>query len=353
MKKILFVSFNDVSNPMSGGEHCSAMNYQALSEFGSVTFFRVRRKSKLKSLFSLFGLYFPPLLNSDFNAIKTLTDKEKFDYIFFDSSLFGKVIEKLKGKSFAKIIVFFHNVEIDYVKVRFGKKIQGYPYLLLAKFNEKKALYLADYSISLSNRDAQRLEYSYGRTSDFIFPLVLKDRFSEIQVIDESIRTSTKKVGLFVGSYIKPNIEGIKWFINNVLPHLDIKLWIVGKGFELMRNEFSNSKIEIIGTVDSVDSYYRESDFVVSPLFSGAGMKVKITEALMYGKFIFGTTEAFMGFDIDINLIGGLCNNEDEFISKINSFILSDVKINDFSREFFISNYSTQALLGNYKCIIE
>lgn len=38
---------------------------------------------------------------------------------------------------------------------------------------------------------------------------------------------------------------------------------------------------------------------MVMPIFSGSGMKVKTAEALMYGKFLIGTKEAFEGYEID------------------------------------------------------
>ena len=49
----------------------------------------------------------------------------------------------------------------------------------------------------------------------------------------------------------------------------------------------------------------------------GSGMKSKTAEALMYGKPILGTKEAFEGYDTDPAKVGALCNTATEFIETI------------------------------------
>lgn len=41
---------------------------------------------------------------------------------------------------------------------------------------------------------------------------------------------------LFVGSYFKPNVEGIIWFIDNVMPYINYSLLIIGKGMEKIKH---------------------------------------------------------------------------------------------------------------------
>lgn len=52
--------------------------------------------------------------------------------------------------------------------------------------------------------------------------------------------------------------------------------------------------------------YIYNADFLIAPIFEGSGMKLKTAEALMYGKTVFGTTEAFEGYDVDYEQVGGL-----------------------------------------------
>ena len=41
-------------------------------------------------------------------------------------------------------------------------------------------------------------------------------------------------------------------------------------------------------------------------------MKVKTCEALMFGKNIIGTKEAFEGYELDYQKVGAMCNTKEE-----------------------------------------
>ena len=118
--------------------------------------------------------------------------------------------------------------------------------------------------------------------------------------------------------------------------------------------EKMNSKVKVLGTVDSLDEYYLNADVVIAPIFSGGGMKVKTAEALSYGKTIFGTKEAFEGYEVDYDKIGGLCNTKEEFIEKINKYIKwweenNKPKFNEYSKTIFKEKYSYESSLEKFK----
>ena len=75
--------------------------------------------------------------------------------------------------------------------------------------------------------------------------------------------------------------------------------------------------MQVVGTVDCLETWYEKADVVISPIFLGSGMKTKTAEALMYGKPILGTKEAFEGYDTDPAKVGALCNTATEFIETI------------------------------------
>ena len=82
------------------------------------------------------------------------------------------------------------------------------------------------------------------------------------------------KKGLFVGSFFFGNVQGLELFIREVLPHVDMQLVVVGRGMNRLKN--NNPKVIIYDGVDSIDSFYADADFVIAPIISGGGMKVKI-----------------------------------------------------------------------------
>jgi hypothetical protein len=92
---------------------------------------------------------------------------------------------------------------------------------------------------------------------------------------------------------------------------------------------------------------------MVSPIFKGGGMKVKTCEALMYGKNIFGTSEAFIGYEIDYDKVGALCNTKEEFIDTINNYCSTKrEKFNEYSRKCFLENYSFDATLEKFEKLL-
>lgn len=132
-------------------------------------------------------------------------------------------------------------------------------------------------------------------------------------------------------------------FIHNVLPHTDMQLTVVGKGMKKLN--IDNSKVTIYDGVKSIASFYIDADFVIAPIVSGGGMKVKIAEAMMYGKKIVGTPEAFQGYEkIPCSYI---CETYSDFVETINS--LSGFSYNTCVREYFLSDYETNTQVDSLK----
>ena len=105
--------------------------------------------------------------------------------------------------------------------------------------------------------------------------------------------------------------------------------------------------MEVLGYVDDIAQLYADAACVAIPLLSGGGMKIKTAEALMFGKHIFGTDEAFVGYELEYEKVGGKCNSAQEFIEKINAFLEQDTGgFYAYSRQIFEEKYSQQAVEG-------
>lgn len=342
MHNILFITCNDYNDLSYGGGQCSNRNYVSLKKYANVIPFYISKKSSFKSLGSVFSGYFPPINNDSVNNIIDIIKIEKINLIFFDGSIFGQMINNIREKiPYIKIITFFHNVEFDYVDVRFGRKLRKYIYKYLVKKSELLHLKYSNKVIALNKRDKNRIYEIYKSNVDLIIPITF---------IEESITLNEKLLKdevtfpycLLVGSFKRDTYEGVKWYIENVSKYIGVKTLIVGKGFENKKAELENPNVIIVGTVDSLIPYYKNASFVVLPIFSGAGMKVKTAEALMYGKYIFGTKEAFEGYELDFDKIGGICNTKSEFVKKINLFLNSNNQYdNEYARAIFKQNYSS------------
>lgn len=274
------------------------------------------------------------------------------DVIVFNTSYYGKIIKTIKKKyPKIKVLCFFHNIECVYVKAAFKRKKNiGQLLTIYATWrNELSAVRYSDKVICLNKRDANDLMKIYGRTADALCPICLPDAFDE-----SKLHKRNGVVGAFVGSNFFANYYGLCWFVKNVAPNINTSILIIGRGFEQYRKEFEQyPNIKVIGTVDNLSDHYYDIDFIIVPIFDGSGMKTKTAEALMFGKTIFGTDEAFCGYDVDLSRVGALCNTAEEFIDAINNFQKSDMQFNQYCRSAYMNNYSEDRISEIMKTLIK
>lgn len=362
MKGLIITSeFDD--KILDGGEFINKRNYEILYKCcDRLDIIKTSVKSN-NSLRRKINTFFDIFIYGSFYGISfyrrskivDLLKTGQYDFCFISQSLGGNLAYLIKQKiKNIRVIVFFHNVEYDFYK-QLAKTSSKYKYLLAwnAKKNEEYAVKYADDIIALNDRDALKIEKIYGRRADLIFPTTFNDLCKEIKLKKNTCCQNIKiKKLLFVGSNFFANLAGIQWFIENVLIDLtNVVLIIVGKGTETWRKEFINiNNVKIMGSVDSLSSYYEMADAVVLPIFLGSGMKTKTAEALMYGKYIFGTTEAFEGYDLDYDKVGAKCDTKEEFIIALNKklFVIND-KYNEYARKIFLEKYSNDVWVSKIK----
>ncbi|WP_343003411.1 glycosyltransferase [Clostridium sp. 2218st1_F5_2218SCRN_220325] len=304
-------------------------------------------KSKLGLLNNLIQLNTPFINNSIINYIIEKINNIRYDYIFIDNSYFGKLVYKIKKNTNAKVITFYHDIKRNLCLQLLKEKGMSYlPFYIGYIYNEGVNAKYTDYNITLNTRESNMLNKYYGISTDYELPIVINDFYQE----GKHVKSLSKKI-LFVGAYYAPNNNGLIWFIDNVIPNIkeDIELQVVGKNMEKIKDEVNSNKVNIIGSVDDLSAYYKESDFVIEPIFQGAGMKVKTAEAMMFGKVILGTEEALEGYKNEINnrkLMVFECNTADEFSKTINDIYDGKIKIEKFNkdiRENYIENYSQES----------
>ncbi|MGL4370313.1 MAG: glycosyltransferase, partial [Spirochaetota bacterium] len=296
---------------------------------------------KIKSLFLSLRLYAGGLTPAKQKRVMTELSLNKYDYIFLSDSQLGRLIPSIKKKyPSASVATFFHNVMINYAKEYV--KTSGWshlPFYMAVKHNETITANRSDICITLNSRESTLLEKIYGRSAECELPISYDDRFDDARLTGRAQQTSL----LFVGINFFANVSGIRWFCENVMPHVDAKLVIVGSGMDSLKDELAGEKVEVHGFVSDLDSFYYNADLVVLPIFTGGGMKTKTAEAMMFGRSILGTKEAFAGYDIDFSRGGALCESAEDFIRAIVSRQNSrSERFNPYCREQFLRKYSNK-----------
>lgn len=361
--RILFIAGHEfLYNPQNGGQKCSFRNYEVIKNI-------VGGENMYLCLFSNFSyrellentVVFPTQNNAYELLINTImlrnvcsrksmkkmlqwVEQIHPDVIFIDSSTIGYLAVKIR-KNIPKIC-FLHNIERNYAlnKVKHDS-IKYLPALYSYWLNEKLIMKKADKIVLLNERDSKLSEKIYGRKADFIWPITFYDTFSNHEVME----TEPDHIKLlFVGSLFGPNVDGITWFINQVMSKLSSRfhLYIVGKDFEKLKERLERENVIVIGTVEEVDRFYYMADAVVLPVFWGDGMKVKTAEAMMYGKTLFASGEALTGYYTKTEEDVYVCNNDREFISNIENYFLRprSRKYSHAVRKRFLENFESSKI---------
>lgn len=369
--RVLCIMNQNIFDIKSGGGQCAKRNYDSIKEsmkegdlFYSCIISPEFKKVEEKS----YEIYIPGLTGNVQSAIAALQgckcckksyekniwnffDRVKPDVVYMDTSKLGNLSRKIKKRYKSKIICFFHNVESDYslnlVKNRGCQYLLSY---LASLKNEKDTIKYADTIICLTQRDSDRIHELYGRYADIIVPISFKDKFEQSRnKIDD------RKGLLFIGSLFPPNLDGIKWFVDEVMSRLpELNLTIVGKDFEKKRNMLERNNVKVIGTAVDLADFYYTYPIVVMPIQYGAGMKVKTAEAMMYGKIIMATNEALEGYEVSNQNYIFRCNTADEFIQKIR--MVTEEKINyqnGGSRKIFLANYEFEVTRKKFEQAIK
>lgn len=323
LSKILFLTKDMHGAPAGGRELLSRLNHDALADlYGDRLVVFELSGSRLKGLvpaFNAFHGHIDGLGKRSLSDVLRVIETQQVRTVFVDGSNLGAAVAAIR-KRFPAIEVcsFFHNVEARFFLGAFRQKpaLRSLSVLVANYIAERKAVLFSDKRICLSERDSRMLQRVYGRTATHVSPMALVDKLPHNQELEGS--SADSKFALFVGGLFYANRAGIAWFIDHVVPRIGIKLCIAGSGFERFKHDLERQgQVDVVGSVESLAPWYRDAAFVIAPIFDGSGMKTKVAEALMFGKLVIGTPEAFSGYEAVAEQAGVVCATADEFVQAI------------------------------------
>ncbi len=117
---------------------------------------------------------------------------------------------------------------------------------------------------------------------------------------------------LFVGSNTAPNIVGLEWFFREIWPAIraarpQAQLKVAGSVARAISS--TPDGVSMPGVVGDLAPLYAEAGVVISPLYTGSGLKIKLIEALAAGKAVVGTSVTAQGVE---HLVAGALVLEDD-----------------------------------------
>ena len=140
------------------------------------------------------------------------------------------------------------------------------------------------------------------------------------------------------------NYNSAIWFIQNVLPLLPsyFKFIVIGNAPAKELLNFKNDRIEITGFVNDITSYFESALCIAAPIVMGAGIKIKILEAMSAGLPVITNDIGIEGIPAE-NLKHYIhCRYPEEFATNI-------IKLyNDYDFNLLIGNNARNFIQNNF-----
>jgi hypothetical protein len=282
--------------------------------FEEILFIRQERPQRF--LYALLLVFFFPLftVRFSFRALFFIRKRSRdAKLIFLDYSqvfIYALFLKKVRQK----ICMFAHDVIYQKYTRVFKNKWYGPMAMRYIQFTEKTMLHQSDNISVLSFKDKLLLNENYA-----INPVVsiLKQRFTVAPLMNSKIDLNHF---VFLGAWNRDeNLDGLKWFIENVYPSLpqQFLFTIVGPGIkEAFKNNLPPA-FKAVGFVDDLALVLQSSSALISPLFLGAGIKFKVLDAFKNGCRVIGTDISFEGIEIEASDILLKANAAEEFVKQI------------------------------------
>jgi len=300
-----------------------------------------------------FSLKTDYLSNIDILNIIKIIKKNETKIIIIDCSTMGLLCKKIKSfNKDIKIVIIHQHIECSFFVKLFhnSKNIKNLFIAFKMYINEYLSTKYSDKQIFFTKRDLNNAIALFKSKNPEVLPIA-QPATNNPEKNNNLIKLQKPYILFVGGGRLLPNNIGILWFIKKVLSKIDLSLVVVGTGYEeLAKKKFK--KVIFLGKVNDLSHLYKNSEFVVAPIFSGSGMKTKVAESAGYGKTVFATGEAIIGYEKFEGKIFIKCQNEAEFIDNIKNYkklIFEKEKI----LEIFKKNYSIEAMSLNFNKLIK
>lgn len=354
MTRLLYITNRSRGSAIGGREQLSRLNAQILHQICGDAFESVELDGDA-GIEKIFG-YIDGVSGATIRRLCNHVRDAGVRQLFLDGSNLGKLAKAIKTSCpHVEVLTFFHNCEARFFlgALRRSMSLKALAVLVSNYLAERSAVRWSDKRICLSQRDSDQLRSLYGRGATHVSAMAMPDKLSKGAMVPGG--ASKGRYALFVGGAFYANQAGIEWYCDKVAPHAPLPTYVVGKGMAAMKERLErHGNVIVIGEVDDLAPWYLGAHVVVAPIFDGSGMKTKVAEALMFGKRVIGTPEAFSGYEEIASQVGVSCIDAGEFVEALASAVQKSSPVMDRQlRRLYEERYSSEAANARMKTIFD
>lgn len=228
--------------------------------------------------------------------LETILKNQTYDLIILENLYTFLYLKTIRQWSDAPLVMRAHNIEHEiWERTMSGSSGLKMAYLrILARRIrqfEISILQSYDYLVPITERDLIRFNQLGNTKPGFALPTgIMPAKLSAVSLSDQHVEVA--HLGALDWA---PNQEGILWFLNQVWPVVKSKQ--PGATFHLagrnapawFEKKVRQHGIQYHGEVRSAPDFIRHFPIHIVPLWSGSGMRIKIIEAMTYGRVIVTT----------------------------------------------------------------
>ena len=287
---------------------------------------RVRPLKAFVNLFTKKSYHVERFISEDFKAKLTeVLQKEQFDVVQLEMLYMAPYVETIRKLSKAMIVLRAHNVEHKIweriaKETRFFAKRWYINHLAKTlKEYELSALETVDGIAAITRKDAAYFRKYCSKPIVDIPYGVYPEEFTPHSEIEGHPKF------YHIGSMNwMPNEEGIRWFVDEVLPKTVEKVpsfvyHLAGRNMPEWLTTLNNPNVDVIGEVPDAKVFVAQHDVAIVPLLSGSGIRIKIIESMAMGKTVITTRVGAEGilYDEEVNII--IAENKAKMVEAIRS----------------------------------
>lgn len=325
---------------------------------------RIRIFPMIKALFSKMPYNIKRFVSPEFSqTLKECIQKENPDIIQIEGSYQAIYIADLRQVTNAPIVLRSHNVEWKI----WHRLAQGasnplkrwYLNNLQQKIRafEERTLHDFDAIVAITDEDRDWYQDNgYAKNLTTIQAGVdLSDR------IPAASWPSMASIG-FIGSLEwEPNLEGLKWFVEEVWPtvyqaHPKCQFHVAGKNPPEWMHTWDVPGMTFHGMVENATAFIQDVHLFIVPLLSGSGMRLKVIEAMAVKKCVVSTSIGAEGIHIEDGKDIVLADTAEEMVFALNNLLDNPEKSKAIASEGYqtaTQHYDWNQLIHQFVTVYE